>query len=62
MKYPLGNLNDLVAFFSIIIMRSCLSQLSNKYCDCDLQFSMKFSVGEEGGNFFDVETEYQLKL
>ena len=46
MKYPLGNLNNQVAFFSI--MRSCLSQLTNKYCDCDLQFRMKFSVGEEG--------------
>ena len=27
-------------------MRSCLSQLSNKYCDCDLPFSMSFSVGK----------------
>ena len=30
------------------IMRSCLSQLSNKYCDCDLPFSMSFSVGKRG--------------
>ena len=38
MKYPLANYNERVAQFSI--MRSRLSQLSNKYCNGDRQFSM----------------------
>ena len=48
-KYPLGNYNERVACFSI--MRSRLSQLSDKYCDCDLSFSMSFSVGKRGDFF-----------